>query len=730
MDPYAPCPCGSGKKVKFCCQKIVPEMEKIDRLQDNQPELALQHLNKLEEKHPGNPWLVTSKAGIMMQAGEFPEAKLALLRFLKEHPDHPRANALYAFASFHADGFPACKKAVHRAFKRCVAETPQIVSSLMAAIGEHHLMAGSVVAARAHFMIAMRIASTEETRRQLVSHIMRIDSDPSIGFPLRGGNALPAYEGPEAVRGYVEKARRLSILACWEEAADLLEEAAEQDQESAPLWHTIGLFRAWDGDEESAGEALFKAARLYGDDPVAVECETLAQLLDRMHSDRVTEMRLKRFKLTSLSQLLSRLDQDSRFVRVPSERDQQTAGEPVATYLALDRPLPPDEELADLNCDTVPIYLGRVMLFDSVPDDEIPALAFLTGLEGEQLDTVLQAFTSAAGDLATPIAASELLSEAERQALPEGVSETDAEMDVIGEIFNEELPLHRNYFVPPGAPGNVRAEILDAHWDRILHDAWPSTPQQILGGKTPRDAAGDPSMKVALTSAVYVLDTFFDERQQILPIREVFQQLQLDPPSPPEIESDTAVSTLSSFDLLRIDFKRLSDVQLDQVIERLHFARHTRLLYEALREWISRDVGDALEGKEWMIDTEGAAAMLMQLAAEARRPQEALDWSARGQQMMAASDERAFEKRLTWKLRELRVHVAHSQPDALRGLLLELWENYGAKMPSLRQQLNEVVATLKMDAPWEKAIVTAGEDWSPAAAASDPSKKLWLPGQD
>ena len=29
LNPYDPCPCGSGKKLKFCCQNIADEMERI-----------------------------------------------------------------------------------------------------------------------------------------------------------------------------------------------------------------------------------------------------------------------------------------------------------------------------------------------------------------------------------------------------------------------------------------------------------------------------------------------------------------------------------------------------------------------------------------------------------------------------------------------------------------------------------------------------------------------------
>ena len=41
LDPYAPCPCGSGKKLKFCCHDLAPELEKVR--------------NVIARKIPGSP---------------------------------------------------------------------------------------------------------------------------------------------------------------------------------------------------------------------------------------------------------------------------------------------------------------------------------------------------------------------------------------------------------------------------------------------------------------------------------------------------------------------------------------------------------------------------------------------------------------------------------------------------------------------------------------------------
>lgn len=742
MDPYAPCPCGSGKKVKFCCQKLLPEMERIERLQENQPETALALLHKLEQTHGGNPWVVTTKAGALMQQGEFGGAKIALLKFLREHPDHPRANALYAFASFHADGFPACKKAVHRAFKRCVTESPRICCALMEALGEYHYMQANLMAARAHLVLAARLAATPEDGERIVRGIMRFDSDPRIPYLLRGGHHLPSYEPPDSAREAFERARRLSLLACWEEAADLLEEIAEtQDSQSAALWHMLGLFRAWDGDEEAAAEALHRAAALYGSGPEAVECETLAQFLDHSRSDRVVPMRMLRYTVSSVSQLLSRLDDEPHFVRSDESTSigsDETEMEPAAVYLILDRPLPPRSEYPSLTPESVPLYLGRVLVFDGVPDDDLPATAYLTGLEGEQLWAAEAAFTTAASGLierkrpqAADAAATDVAAETLPPAEAAAANPTDAELEVIGEIFEEELPLHRNYFVPPGTPGDVRAAIVDDHWRRILEEIWPSIPQQALQGKSPREAAQDPQLRTPLEAALRLLEAFCEERGDMLPIRAMRERLGLPPVEPYPLDAEVGMTKLSAFDLERLDPAALTDAQLNELLNRLRLSPHLRLLYEALQEWQRRQ-SESANGQAPLPERERNLALLTSLASDARRPREALEWIARGLELARQSEGHTFEAELLWKMRELRVRMMYSPLAEVRALLLELWQRFGVKLPNLRSQLEGLARSLNIEPPWESAIVTAEAGWTPSGAAvgAEPPKKLWLPGQD
>jgi len=80
VDPYAPCPCGSGKKVKFCCSDLVGDIEKIHRMiEGDQPRAALRHAEQTLAKHPGRASVLDLKATLELALGEMNARKITTL---------------------------------------------------------------------------------------------------------------------------------------------------------------------------------------------------------------------------------------------------------------------------------------------------------------------------------------------------------------------------------------------------------------------------------------------------------------------------------------------------------------------------------------------------------------------------------------------------------------------------------------------------------------------------
>ena len=62
IDAYSPCPCGTGKKIKFCCKDLLTDLQKIERMLEGEQYMAcLAHIERLEHSHPDRACLLATK---------------------------------------------------------------------------------------------------------------------------------------------------------------------------------------------------------------------------------------------------------------------------------------------------------------------------------------------------------------------------------------------------------------------------------------------------------------------------------------------------------------------------------------------------------------------------------------------------------------------------------------------------------------------------------------------
>ncbi len=89
IDTYAPCPGGTGKKIKFCCADLVGDLEQLDTLvEGDQLSAALDQVKRLDERHPGRPCLLATRVKLELAAKQFGEATATGRRFLEAFPDN------------------------------------------------------------------------------------------------------------------------------------------------------------------------------------------------------------------------------------------------------------------------------------------------------------------------------------------------------------------------------------------------------------------------------------------------------------------------------------------------------------------------------------------------------------------------------------------------------------------------------------------------------------------
>ncbi|MFO0975746.1 MAG: tetratricopeptide repeat protein, partial [Planctomycetaceae bacterium] len=369
-DPYSMCPCGSGKKLKFCCGDILTELQKAFRLRENQPEAAARVFRDLLKKHPEKDVLVRELSGTLFELGQTQEARQVCLDYLKAHPDQPNVLASLSEICLKEDGFDASRRLLHRTFQLCAKSNPLAVAYLAALIASMMARSGCLMSAREHLALAVRM-STGERQRNLVLQLVSFESEASLPFPFRSAyQLLPVNFNDDATQQDL-RARKLSVLGCWEPAAIIYNRLADAFPTEGAVWFNLGLCQAWDGRLREAASSLHHAATLLTDFDTATDAEALAQQLDlQLSEERYSTLSVK-LEVKSISELLTRLESDPTIRRHDthdhSECHHHDGTQHVAEFVMLNSDIAGS---AITEASQIPESIADIDLFDMVDEEE------------------------------------------------------------------------------------------------------------------------------------------------------------------------------------------------------------------------------------------------------------------------------------------------------------------------------------------------------------------------
>lgn len=711
-DPYDPCPCGSGKKLKFCCSHLVDEMEQVSRLQQSgQIEACSKKLSELYDKHPENLWVVTSRASVLIGQNEAPQAKEELRELLQKNPDHSQGLMLYAMAAFNTDGFEKSKSAIHRCFQKCISVVPDMVGYLAVSIALEMASRQKIMAARQYLVFALKSVS-EDRRQEVFVKLHELDSDIHIPYQLRSVHELVYVELDGDDQKTLDKAKRLTEIGCYGPAAKKYRELTESHSENADLFQNLGLCLAWEGDHQGAAEALHKAGQLGDDSFTAMECEVIAQLLDLHETEDRVEVGATKLELSSVSQALGKLTDQDRFVKVPlSDEDKQSAGAPNEFFQILDRSPAGITLTAESDLDEVPRIVGHIAFYDKNEAEDLSSRAYVTGFASQGLQESFDVLRELLGDV--------LISEA-----------PDTESGFEESVASEEHALFWRWHNPPDTPVIVRRKLEQRQWNKLVEEVWPNTKLEGLGGKTPQEAAEAGDQPTALLAAAYVFDAYCSRNQFVLDFQQLCENLKVDVPDKISVDEETPIAHFTSLQLKRIDVKSLADDQLIYVTNRAMMLHHGAFLYEVLQEILERPEC----GKR--VDLSQVYLALVDLSVQKYDRDAAFDWLDKGLEW-SKQQQNAFELELQWKMRALTLRVEDPEDAELLPLFEELWDRYGKKLPELRHHLSMLAEAYDLPVKQKTGIITPDGDDAGSGKLftgdepADPGgeKKLWLPGQ-
>lgn len=595
VDPYSPCPCGSGQKFKWCCQKVEPFAEKAERLYEgNQIDAALAALDEGLRKVPDNPWLLTRKALIHARRGETAETKPLLERVIATQPGHIGAHGLLVRAVLETDGPEAGVAQLQRALSATTSKNRVGLTPLIQVVGMFLGETGQIPAALKHLELAQTLLPGDDT--MMASSLRVLEANPASSPWLR--NPYPLAPAPDDLdadqRARFDQAMGWAEEGLWASAASAFDTLAADGVAQAE--RNLGLCRLWLADDQGAVEALRRTIDQLGPTEDAVDLEALCQIISPPTEDDLVDQIRLIWPLKRRDELLAALQASDRVQfegRGPLEPDDPNSFE-VDLFTILDRPRP--VKGTALTVESIPRIIGHARV-------GLETVFFDTD-DGPRLDDLIGQFRDLAGS-----------------AIPPAHPKTK----VVDRISRSALALATEWVLPDWINPAELNQIQRAERHRVIKQVWLETPMPYLGGRTPRQAARAGDAQVALRAAVCQLEfgyIFFREGIDFAAIRA-----ELNLGDEPAIGPETVeIDQVHLGRLHRIPADRLDDDRLLNLWDRAR-----RYILPMAME----NAATTIANRPSLLDREGVNRVtvfsdLANLALSRHETAEAFDWLARG----------------------------------------------------------------------------------------------------
>ena len=167
LDSYAPCPCGSGKKFKWCCQPIYAKINRaFEQDAQGQHDAALRLMDEVTAEHSGNPEAWGQKAKLLYGHGKVELAEEALEKAFAVNRNYPYGLLLRAAFRFQEGEVPGALLLARRAADAYDPEAGDYLAEAYSLVYECEMKLNRPVAARAALKIVLHLQPAAEEIRQ------------------------------------------------------------------------------------------------------------------------------------------------------------------------------------------------------------------------------------------------------------------------------------------------------------------------------------------------------------------------------------------------------------------------------------------------------------------------------------------------------------------------------------------------------------------------------------
>ncbi len=704
LDAYSTCPCGTGKKIKFCCGDLLGELQKIDRMIEGQQYLGcLQYIEQLRRKYPDRASLMAIKGMLLRGTDQAEVTSANAAEFLEKHPENPTALAESAIATV-AEGGNAREalETLQRAMAAADGNVQDRLYEALGIVGRALLSEGNWLSGRALLQLQLMI---DQDNRQLLNTLIQLNRSPDVPLLLKDNSLLESPPDGAIWKDRFEEAISPAYMGNWRWAAGRLATLAEEFPDAPAIRRSIATLRGWLADTPGCCDALRKYAAMDVPMEDAVEATAEAMLLDDDPLGEAIDMFRIEWEVTDIEELRPGLTLEGRVVSLPVDpsyfADDDTPP-PKASYALFDRRTPETAEGVELK--DVPFFLGRAMLYGRQTDRR--ARLEVAGVAADDLEQVKTMLKETVGDAMAD----------------------DVKQEVTGHVSATQRLLHSMMRPPEDISQEQFDALTDQHRRDVLLSRWPEMKLGVFDGQSPREAAGNDKYRIELSAAVMVLDYWCGQAQNSFDFNELRAELGLPTLGPIDPEQHP-IETLPLVRLARVTVERLSDEDLVVGYRRAAVFGVTAALQKFARAIIDRP---GLSGHNEQL------AAYRTLAQMERDPDRALEYVHQGR----AAAESAGQSPVSWLLLELSLQFSLGNTDQI-GRLLGLIHDRHIEEPGVADALTQLliqVGVLRPDGTpagppqpmQEEAAEPAqaeepGKIWTPDAEPAAAGGKIWTP---
>lgn len=536
IDAYSLCPGGTGKKIKFCCSDLLPELQKLRRMVEGDQILAaLGYADQALAKHPDRACLLATRAELLRLAGRIDELAPHAARFLEAHPENQLAWAESAVAAAVTGDCRRAVDCVYRAMECVVEHLYSTVYEALDVVAQVTVVHKQWGAALGIWRLQAQLAPNNEAPRRAIA-MYRAQRDIPLLLRSSGSKGQPPEDAPWAPR--LTEALVLVLQGRPRQAVERIAALADELPGEPLVWQWLAELRSTLADTEGEIEALRHLASLDIAAEDAVEAEARAMLVaDDPLGDGADMLRIV-WAVEDVEKLQTAVPLDSRCMLMPETPTEEDEGPPPrATFVLMDRKNP---AVPDVAPDTLARPRAQARLFGRQTDRE--ARLEVAGFLADQRADVESQVAELAGDALGRIIEQEVIGRASRS------------IDLIEAEF---------VYPPEAEPKAVRAAVQQYNRQAIL-DRWPELSLGALGGRTPREVAGsgpDESQRRKLAATILALQLLVEMNGREEIFAELGSRLGLPEPGPIDPEQ-VSVRNIPIIRLDRMMAEKLSDEDL------------------------------------------------------------------------------------------------------------------------------------------------------------------------